>query len=156
MKKIIFLLVSLLLLLAGCVEYRTTSFMFSGENENWTLSNYKIEIKNKELHISGGQLNMNDEDEFYSNHFSYEIHMVINGEDRIIQSETVTGDEINIVEQIIGIKEGEKILNKNGDAIRPNDIHQIYMIIEWYDPNEEEILEERFYLYDRKNKDKNS
>lgn len=149
MKKIILLSVSLLLLLTGCVEYRTTSFKFSTESEHWTLTDYIVKIENKKMFVGGGELKMNDVDEFYSNYFSYETHMIINGKDEVIHSESFSGEGINIAEKTIGTLEGETILNKDGKAIRPGDIHQIYMVIEWHDPTLNEDIEERINLYDR-------
>ncbi len=139
-----FYLILSLLILSSCQSEDTNehSFTLMGESENWNLNSYEINFTKDQFQIGNGTLTMKKYSEYQSNSFSFRTHVVTaEGDDRI-HGGSVGGDKIDISEQTTGTIEGDKILSLE-------EIHEIYMIVGWWDKDKNEMREERLDLYTR-------
>ncbi|RSL29919.1 hypothetical protein D7Z54_28700 [Salibacterium salarium] len=148
-----FLVASLLLSACNNQEVNNNYYLsLMGESEEWKLHGYEVEITQENFKMGNGTLNMKTKNEYATDYFHFHTHMVINEEDRTVHSGSVTGPGIDISEETTGTNEGT-YLDKDGESITFNDITDIYMIVEWWDPNKHEKMEERIDLYSKSKRD---
>ncbi|MFD2132421.1 hypothetical protein ACFSKI_14540 [Pseudogracilibacillus auburnensis] len=153
MVKILFRCIPLFLiiiLLSSCTNQQREGVYFlslMGESENWNVTGYEILITPDEFKAGHGILKMKSKQEYITNFFHFETHVVINNEDLVIHSGSTSGLDIDIAEEFIGTIEGGAYFNDNGKPISPNDISEIYMIVEWWDSSNHVDVKERIDLY---------
>lgn len=96
---------------------------------------------------------MKNSNEYISDSFRFETHVVINGEDIIVHSSSFTGPEIDIAEETTGAMESGPYLDENGSPITLNEISNIYMMVEWWDVDKRESMNERIDLFTKSTKE---
>lgn len=112
-----------------------------GESQTWELIDYEIMQTSDGKKAGNGKLKMKDENNYFTDSFSFHTHAVINGVDNRIHAGSVSGRS-DISEQTTGTIEGE-----GENFISFDDIGNIYMIVEWWDSDENENVQERIDLY---------
>ncbi|MBO1001264.1 hypothetical protein [Pseudogracilibacillus auburnensis] len=153
MVKILFRCIPLFLiiiLLSSCTNQQREGVYFlslMGESENWNVTGYEVMITPDEFKAGHGVLKMKNKQEYITNFFHFETHVVINDVELAIHSGSTSGLDIDIVEEFTGTIESEAYLNENGKFITPNDISEIYMIVEWWDSSNHVDVKERIDLY---------
>ena len=143
-KKVLFSLIYLLFLLSACSnqQSRTDYYLsLTGQSDNWELSGYEILLSSEGRKAGNGTLIMKEETEYFTDSFSFNTHAVINGVDSTIHAGSVSG-RTDISEQTTGTIEGE-----GENSITLNDVSSVYMVIEWWDSDENENVQERIVLY---------
>lgn len=137
--------------LSGCNTQKGDNnyyLLLMGESESWNLTSYEIVITPEDFKAGYGILNMKKENEYITDSFYFETHMVIDGEDTVVHSGSATS-EMNIAEKTTGAIEGATYLNENGDSVTFNDISEIYVVVEWWDISKNESIKERIDLINR-------
>ncbi|WP_017187530.1 hypothetical protein [Alkalibacillus haloalkaliphilus] len=126
-------------------EGQPVSFELSGESEFWSLSNYKLAIEPMQLIAGDGVLSFKDN---YSetDYFYYTVMANVNGEQQTVSTSSVHMKDSNKIE-IDEFKMGETQLggyfyNVDGEPVTVDDIWQIYVILEWHDPNGEMVYDQ--------------
>ncbi|MCM3397941.1 hypothetical protein [Oceanobacillus profundus] len=148
MKKVLFSLVPLLFILFACQDQQLeTNYYLSllGDSETWRLSGYEIILTPDEIKVGNGKLIMKEENKYITDSFSFDTYAVINGVDHKIHAGSVSG-RADIKEQTTGTLEG-------GAPIDFDELSSVYMIIEWWDPNESDNVQERINLYQKPKND---
>lgn len=123
-----------------------------GESQTWNLNGYEITMTSENMKVGNGTLKMRNESEYKADSLLFRTHAIINGEDIVVHSGSVSGEGIDIAEHLTGTIDGSSYLNKTGDPITMREISNIYMIIEWWDIGESVSNKERIDLYDRTSK----
>lgn len=139
--------------MTGCNAQQSDSkyyLLLMGESENWNLTDYEIVITPQDFNAGYGNLIMKNEEEYITDYFHFDTHVVINGEDMVVHSGSSTGG-MDISEETTGAIEGGTYLNKNDEPITLNDVSDIYMIVEWWDNSTEKSVNERLDLYKKSN-----
>lgn len=147
-KKILFCLLPLLFILSACHDHQTeTNYSLSllGESEAWKLTGYEIILTPNEMKIGNGRLIMKEENEYITDSFSFNTYAVFSGEDHSIHAGSVSG-RADIREQTTGTLEGDQHIDFD-------ELSDIYMIVEWWDPNENDNVQERINLYQKPEND---
>ncbi|WP_339229286.1 hypothetical protein NSQ77_05150 [Oceanobacillus sp. FSL K6-2867] len=148
MKRGLLGLVPLLFILFACQKQQLEmNYYLSllGESEIWKLTGYEIMLTSDEIKIGNGKLIMKEKNEFITDSFSFNTYAVINGEDQRIHAGSVSG-RTDIREQTTGTLEGD-------EHIDFDELSDIYMIVEWWNPNENNNDKERINLYQKSGKD---
>ncbi|CDQ40557.1 hypothetical protein [Virgibacillus salexigens] len=143
------------LILSACKNQEDANndyLLLMGESESWNLNSYEIEITQKEFKAGHGTLKMKNNKEYNTDSFQFETHAIINDEDKTVHSGSVSGLGIDIAEKTTGTIEGGTYLKENGELISLDDVNDIYMIIEWWNPIKNRKVKERIDLYHSKNK----
>ncbi|MDQ0352700.1 hypothetical protein J2R98_002551 [Alkalibacillus filiformis] len=126
-------------------EGQPVSFELSGESEFWSLSRYQIAIEPMQLIAGDGVLTFKD-DYRETDYFYYTVMANVNGEQQTISTTTVhmkDGNKIEIDEFEMGeTKLGGYFYNVDGGPVTEEDIWQIYVILEWHDPNGEMVYDQ--------------
>ncbi|RSL30682.1 hypothetical protein D7Z54_24610 [Salibacterium salarium] len=146
-----FCFIAALLLLSACNNQEVNNNYYlslTEESENWKLNGYEVEVTQENFKTGNGTLNMKNKSEYATDYFHFQTHAVINEEDRTVHSGSVTGPGIDISEETTGTTEGT-YLDKEGESITFNDVTDIYMIVEWWNPDKQEKVEERIDLYSK-------
>ncbi|SFE75340.1 hypothetical protein [Alteribacillus iranensis] len=144
------LIVFCTVVLVGCgqVEEDFNDYLLlTGESDSWELSGYEVEITSETFKAGNGTLHMKNETDEASDFFHFETHVVMNGEDTVVHSGSVSGPGVDISEETTGAIESGAYLDENGEALTREDIADIYMIVEWWDPAAEENVHENIELY---------
>lgn len=150
MKKISCSLISLLFILSACSNQQSGTdyyLLLTGQSDNWELSGYEILLTSEGRKAGNGTLIMKEENEYFTDSFSFHTHAVINGVDNTIHAGSVSG-RTDISEQTTGTIEGE-----SENSVKLDGVSSIYMVIEWWDSDENENVQERIDLYQRSNSD---
>ncbi|MFG6115450.1 hypothetical protein ACGTN9_09690 [Halobacillus sp. MO56] len=143
----------MIFLLIGCndsqgeIQPYQLHFVLSGESEHWKIEGYELQYDDKRYKSGNGTLKMKNTDEYASDYLSMGIQVVMHGEDERVQSYSVSGSDMDIVNHQIGTIEGSKM--DSGEVIKKEDIDQVYATIIWRDSQEEKDLKERILLYER-------
>lgn len=88
---------------------------------------------------------MKNTSEFLTNSHQIQLFAEIDGEEVLLQSNTF---KYNFDNNIAKISTG--ITESSGETtISPNKLNTIYLMINWYDMNDETLLEEKIDLYDK-------
>jgi len=127
-------------------EPKTKEVTLMGESENWVANSYQISLTPDVLKVGNGTLDMKSGSEYKTEYLHLEVHAVINGEDTLVQTKTVTGSETDISQVNTGTIEGDAPINKDGEKIKMEDISDIYMTIEWEDMTKGKKVKERMDL----------
>ncbi|SES63731.1 hypothetical protein SAMN05216389_101186 [Oceanobacillus limi] len=146
MKKGLLSLFLLLFILSACnTQNVETNYYLSlnGASETWEISGYEIVITSDEMKAGNGKLFMKNHNEFFTDSFRFKTIAMIDGVETTIHSSSVTG-ETDISEQMTGTIEGE-----GGNSIDVDNLSEIYMIVEWWDADKNETLNERIDLYQK-------
>lgn len=115
-----------------------------GESGTWEVIGYEVMLTSGGMKAGKGKLIMKDENEYITDSFSFNMHAVINGVDNGIHAGSVSG-RTDISEQTTGTIEGE-----NGEtSIKLDEVSDIYMTVEWWDPDENENVQERIDIYQK-------
>lgn len=139
----------IIFLISGCNRVENNYYLsFTEESDAWKLKGYEVRITPDAFIAGNGLLSMKGKDEYFTDIFSFTVHAVINQEDQVIHTYAATGSEINIARKRIGRIEGKAYINKEGTPINLDNISEIYMIIDWWDKEQEKKVEERINLYD--------
>lgn len=139
-------------LLFGCSEktFETNYFSLTGESEHWKVDSYKIEISPETLKAGSGIVTKKAGDSFYSEAYSIRVYAVIDKRHEVIQGTSASGSvPLEMDEITTGTIEGGPLLDKEGQAITIDHIHQIYMMIAWEEASKGDWQEEKIILYDR-------
>ncbi|MGM8365493.1 hypothetical protein ACLIBG_08405 [Virgibacillus sp. W0181] len=148
MKKL-YLLIPILFILSACSSPQSkTNYYLSltGESETWELNGYELMFTQDGKKIGNGKLNMKEE-EYFTDFFSFNTHVVKNGVDNRIHAGSVSG-RTNISEQMTGTIEGE-----DGKPVSFEEVSNIYMIVKWWDTDKNEDVQERIDLYEKPEKE---
>ncbi|SEA26760.1 hypothetical protein SAMN05421743_103356 [Thalassobacillus cyri] len=143
----------LIFLLVGCSDSREDAqpyqfhLVLSGESEHWEIEGYELQYDEKRYKSGNGKLAMKNIEEYVSDYLSMRIQVVTHGKDKRIQSYSVSGSDMNIVNHQIGTIEGIKM--DSDEVIKKEDIDQIYATIIWRESQEKKDLKERILLYER-------
>ncbi|MFC3039207.1 hypothetical protein ACFOGI_02960 [Virgibacillus xinjiangensis] len=137
-------LIAIILLLSACEgEQVETKYYMSlmGESDTWKLNGYEIMLTSDGEKAGNGKLSMKGVDEYVSDIFSFRTHAVIDGEDTVIHGGSVSG-QTDIAQQTTGT-----IVGEGGKTITIDEVSSIYMMIEWWDTDENIPAQERIDLY---------
>ncbi|TYR74159.1 hypothetical protein FZC79_15180 [Rossellomorea vietnamensis] len=122
-----------------------------GESDNWRVKEFTLQGGSNHFD-AGGSLEMKHAEEYQSQYFSYDAHVVISNVDREIFGGSLIGgpdDTTNINKKHnLGI-EGGSFIHENGFPVKPEDIDKIYMDVEWFDTEKSKKVKERISLYTR-------
>lgn len=137
-NKIVYSLISsaLVILLSGCSSSEKLNhyyLLLEGESQTWNVSEYEVVLTPENFKTWYGTLHMKNSNNYISDSFSFETHAVINDEDIRVHSGSNTESGI--------------YLDENGSPITLNEISNIYMIVEWWDVDKSESMNERIELY---------
>ncbi|MEN2467725.1 hypothetical protein [Ornithinibacillus sp. JPR2-1] len=146
----------LVILLSGCSGSEKLNhyyLLLAGESQTWNLSDYEVVLTPEDFKAGYGTLQMKNSNEYISDSFRFETHVVINGEDIIVHSSSFTGPEIDIAEETTGAMESGPYLDENGSPITLNEISNIYMMVEWWDVDKRESMNERIDLFTKSTKE---
>lgn len=140
--------------LSGCNAQKsgnTYYLLLMGESESWNLTGYEIVITPEDFKAGFGTLKMKNVNTYMTDFFHFETHVVIENDDSVVHTDSVTG-ETNIAKYTTGAIAGPYI-NKNGDFITLKDIHEIYVVVEWWDTSKNESIKERIDLFNKSKKE---
>ncbi|MGD6965620.1 hypothetical protein ACQCVP_04275 [Rossellomorea vietnamensis] len=122
-----------------------------GESDNWRVKEFTLQ--GGPYHFNAeGRLEMIHDEEYHSQYFSYNAHVVISNEDREILGGSLIGgpgDTTNINKEHNLRNEGGSFIHENGSPVKQGDIDKIYMDVEWFDTEKSEKVKERIRLYMR-------
>jgi hypothetical protein len=145
MKYISTSLLMLLFILTTCGNHQAeTSYYLSlqGQSDTWELSDYEVIYTSEKNETGNGKLRMKEKDNYVTDSFHFETHAVTSGKDHIIHSGSVSG-KTNIAEQTTGALKGE---DNHSNPLQQ--VENIYMIVAWWDLEEDQQMEERIDLYE--------
>jgi hypothetical protein len=125
--------------------------LLMGESESWNLTGYEIVITPEDVKAGFGNLRMKNVNEYMTDFFHFEAHVVIDSDDSVVHTNSAAG-EMNIAEYTTGAIEGPYI-NKNGDFVTLEDINEIYVVVEWWDISKNESMKERIDLLNKSKKE---
>ncbi|WP_161628830.1 hypothetical protein [Thalassobacillus devorans] len=140
-----------ILLLSGCkdsseeIQQSHIQFALDGESEHWEIESYELLYDGKRYEAGNGKITMKNTDEYVSDFFSISIQVVIDGESEKIQSQSVSGGDMDIGEHQIGTINGNR--TDSNEAIHKEDIDQIYATVIWRDNEEKKDVKETIILY---------
>ncbi|MET4558874.1 hypothetical protein ABIA69_000017 [Lysinibacillus parviboronicapiens] len=140
--------------LSGCNAQKGGNnyyLLLMGESESWNLTGYEIVITPEDFKAGFGTLNMKNVNEYITDSFHFETHVVIDSDDSVVHSGSATGG-MNIAEITTDAIEGP-YLNKNGDSVTLKDINEIYVVVEWWDISKNESIKERIDLINKSKKE---
>lgn len=135
-------------MLSGCDNQQLdTNYYLSltGKSENWELIGYEVMLTPNGIKVGNGKLVMINEERYDTDFFSFNTYVVTNGEEDRIHGGSVAG-QTDISKQKTGSIEGE-----DGYSFELNDVSEIYMTVEWWDPDKNEDVEEKIILYQKPN-----
>lgn len=136
--------------LSGCNAQKGDNnyyLLLMGESESWNLTGYEIVITPEDFKAGLGILNMKNVNEYMTDYFHFEAHVVIDSDDSVVHTDSATG-EMNIAEYTTGAI-GGPYLNKNGESVTLKDINEIYVVVEWWDISKNESIKERIDLFNK-------
>ncbi|MFZ4453520.1 hypothetical protein [Salibacterium aidingense] len=152
-KRIVSLLVVVCsaVVLCGCnredeADYHYT-WSITKESDTWKLEDYVIEIVPMKLTAGRGTLQMKNTEEYNTDFFNFDTYVVHGNKKRRIHSKSVSGAAIDIAEEKTGNIEEDTSFYNNDSFLTAGDINAIYMMIEWWDTEQEEIVKEKIPLY---------
>jgi len=140
--------------LSGCNAQKGGNnyyLLLMGESESWNLTGYEIVITPEDFKAGFGILNMKNVNEYITDYFHFEAHVVIDSDDSVVHTDSATG-EMNIAEYTTGAI-GGPYLNKNGESVTLKDINEIYVVVEWWDISKNESIKERIDLFNKSKKE---
>lgn len=138
-------------LLFGCSSEKINNhyhLYLMGESENWYVKDYKVELHPDTLIAGDGMVAWKGEEGLETDSFQIGAHAIINQEDHVIQRTSVSGESI-IKEHTTGSIEGGTFLDKDGNPISIEDIENIYVLIEWWDQDQQKNVSERVDIYQK-------
>ncbi|WP_240375630.1 hypothetical protein [Bacillus piscicola] len=144
MKPVLFNLIPLLFILSACSgQPAETNYYLSlpGESDTWKLTGYEMMLTEDGEKAGNGTLEMKGKEEYVTDFFSFNTHIVVNGEDTRIHGGSVSG-RTDISEETTGAIEGSGM-----NPISLREVDHIYMIVEWWDTEQKADAQERIHLY---------
>lgn len=121
-------------------------FRLMGESQSWELEGYQVKMTPKTLKSGNGKLTYKPNPKGFATHFfEFNVHAIVNNQDKIIQHKSVTGPASYSKEFTTGSIKGP-ILTQNEKPITAKDLSKIYAVIKW-ENNKDKIQKEKIVLY---------
>lgn len=153
-KRTLVLVLSLIFILSGCMGTEKHYYVsLLGESQKWKLTGYEIVITPDRFAAGNGTLQIKNENNYTAHYFSFETHVVMYDQDRVVHTGSVSGPGFNIAEQNTGAIDGGTYFDKKGTPVTLSDVSAIYMIVEWREHADGEIIKERIDLFDKTSKE---
>ncbi|WP_188207591.1 hypothetical protein [Alkalibacillus aidingensis] len=121
-------------------------FSLDGSSQYWELSNYQIELSPEEQIARGGKLSFKREDEYHeTDYFHFQVIADIHDHQEILSSSSIVMNNdltFDLSDVSLGESRSEGAFLHEGEPVLKEDIERIYAVIEWQDPDGEQLVDE--------------